>query len=241
MGRDFTPRYYEIEQELRDLISRSRPGDPLPSENELAETFSVSRMTARHAMQRLVQDELIYRLPGHGSFVANSAMHREASRLRSFSTQMRLAGHEPSSVVLLAEERPATDEERASLRLTRNSTVVAINRVRLSNGIPVVRERAALTPRCRVLLDQDLSTASVHALLHDQGFRLEHGRATLSAEVATSEDAEQLEVAVGSPILVERRLILDANDRPVEYTTSRYVGRRYKLDVTFDVEDPSTG
>jgi GntR family transcriptional regulator len=61
-----------------------------------------------------------------------------------------------------------------------------------------------------------------------------HGR--LAAEAATADDARQLGVKRGSPLLVERRLILDADGEPLELTESRYVGARYPLDVDFAVE-----
>lgn len=237
MGRDFTPRYYEIEQFLRDLIGRSEPGDGLPSENELCERFSVSRMTARHAMQRLVQEGMIYRISGHGSFVANPAVHRQANKLLSFSAEMRLRGREPSSRVLIFQQRPPSGEERASLELTGDRDVVEIHRVRLADGVPIAHERAVVSPRCQGLREEQLASASLHEVLRGLGFPPARGRATLAAEAATAEDADLLDVELGSSMLVERRLIRDARDEPLEYTCSRYAGPRYMLDVEFDVVD----
>jgi GntR family transcriptional regulator len=237
VSRNFTPRYYQIEQALREVIAHSEIGDALPSESELCEQFGVSRMTARHAMQRLVQDGLVYRVSGHGSFVANAVVHRQASRLLSFSTEMRMQGREPSSDLLVAEERVPTGEERASLKLAGRIRIVAIHRVRLADGVPMAHEQAVMPPRCQAVLEEDLANSSLHALMRELGFRPTHGYATLAAEPATEEDAKLLRVRRGSSILVERRLILDADDKPLEYTTSRYAGERYMLDVAFDVDD----
>ena len=64
------------------------------------------------------------------------------------------------------------------------------------------------------------------------------GRAAISAEAATADDAKLLGVKRGAPLLVERRLIRDQDGGPLELTESRYVGTRYGLDVDFEVELP---
>lgn len=241
MTRDFTPRYFAIEQWLRDLIARSDPGDGLPSESDLCEQFEVSRMTARHAMQRLVQEGLIYRVPGRGSFVANPAVHRQATKLVSFTEEMLRRGRIPSSTILVFGARPPTPEERASLKLTDGSDIVEVHRTRLADGVALAHEKAILAPSCAVLLQEDIEGTSLHILLRKIGFRPTRGRATLGAEPATAEDAELLGVQPESPMLVERRLIFDQRDEPLEYTASRYAADRYRLEVAFDVEEPGRG
>lgn len=241
MSRDFTPRYFAIEQSLRDLIARSEPGDGLPSESDLCEQFDVSRMTARHAMQRLVQEGLIYRVPGRGSFVANPAVHRQATKLISFTEEMQRRGRVPSSTIVAFAARPPVAEERASLKLTDGTDIVEVHRTRLADGVALAHERAILSPACRGVLEADIATTSLHQLLRELGFRPTRGRATLGAEPATEEDADLLGVQPGSPVLVERRLIFDQRDEPLEYTASRYAADRYRLEVAFDVEDPSRG
>ena len=86
-----------------------------------------------------------------------------------------------------------------------------------------------------LLLDADLS-GSVHEALVALGRRPIRGSATLSAQSATEEDARELDVPAGSALLVEQRLILDQQQRPVELSESRYAGSRYRLDVAFGVE-----
>lgn len=240
-AKDFTPRYFAIEQWLRDLISRSDPGDGLPSESDLCEQFDVSRMTARHAMQRLVQEGLIHRIPGRGSFVADPAVHRQATKLVSFTEEMKRRGRVPSSVIMTFGARPPRVEERASLKLTGGAEIIEVHRTRLADGIAVAHERAILTWACRGILDSDISAASLHELLRQMGIRPTRGRATIAAEPATAEDAELLGVERDSPMLVERKLIFDQRDQPFEYTASRYAADRYRLEVAFDVEDPTGG
>jgi DNA-binding GntR family transcriptional regulator len=236
--RDFTPRYYRIEQALRVQIAASQPHDPLPSEPDLARAHGVSRMTARAAMMKLVDDGLAYRVPGRGTFVAVPAAPRRADNLVRFSAEVRRQGKKPSSRVVSAQIRPATTEEAARLRLSAGSDVVCIERVRLADGEPVVVERAVLPGSLRALLDGDLASGSLHEAVTALGRIPTRGAATLSARQADSDDALLLGVAKGSALLVEQRLILDERDDPLELTESRYAGERYCLQVSFGVDSP---
>ncbi|MBD0349147.1 MAG: GntR family transcriptional regulator [Thermoleophilia bacterium] len=232
------PRYHAIEQALRARIAELEPHARLPSDAQLCHEFGVSRMTARVAVQRLVQEGLVYRVPGRGTFVAPSGANRTASRILSFSDEMRRKGRTPSSRVLQKRRRPANDAERNRLAV---DEVVVLRRVRVADGEPVAVETAVF-PAARVahLLDGDLEGTSLFATLAHAGLVPTAGRASLAAEAANAADARVLGVKRGSPLLVERRLINDQDGAPLEWTESRYVGSRYGLDVDFEVELPAS-
>ncbi len=234
---DFTPRYYEIEQSLRARVDGLEPDSALPSEAQLCEEFGVSRMTARAAVQRLVQDGLVYRVPGRGTFVAAARANRTAGHVLSFSDEMRRKGRVPSSRVIERRRRQATEVEERRLGVRE---VVVLRRVRLADGKPLVLERAVF-PADRVsgALEGDLEHESLFETLAMAGLVPTRGTAALAAEPATTEDARLLRVRRGAPLLVERRLIEDQDGEPLELTESRYVGSRYGIDVDFDVELPS--
>jgi len=233
---DFVPRYYAIEQALRARVAALDPHAPLPSDAQLCEEFGVSRMTARGAMQRLVHDGLVYRVPGRGTFVAVPRANRTADHILSFSDEMRRRGRVPSSRIVASGRRAATADEA---RRVAAEEVFVLRRVREGDGEPVALETAVF-PADRVagLLDGDLEGMSIFAALVAGGLVPTAGRAALAAEAATAEDAKLLAVKRGEPLLVERRLIHDQDGMPLELTESRYVGTRYGLDVEFDVELP---
>jgi GntR family transcriptional regulator len=237
----FTPRYYEIEQVLRERIQGLRPGDPLPSDAMLCREFSVSRMTARNAVQRLAQEGLVQRVPGRGTFVAEPPAHRLADNLLSFSEEMRRRGRRATADLIDLRVRAAAPGEAARLKLEDDAEVVVLQRLRRGNGDPVAVEVAVLPARlAEAIQAADWTVASLHAVLVAVGVHPRRGHATITAQGATAADARHLEVRRNAPLLVEERLILDAGGRPVELTESRYAGERYGLDVLFDVE-PAAG
>jgi GntR family transcriptional regulator len=233
---EFRPRYVEIEQSLRGRVAALQPHSPLPSEADLCGEFGVSRMTARAAVQRLVQDGLVYRVPGRGTFVAAQRANRTATHILSFSDEMRRKGRVPSSRVIQQRTRRASDEEQRRLGV---EDVLVLRRVRLADGKPVAVERAVFpAERVAQVVGADLEHASLFETLVAGGLVPTSGAAALAAESATAEDSRLLGVRRGTPLLVERRLIHDQDGKPLEWTESRYVGTRYGIDVDFDVELP---
>jgi GntR family transcriptional regulator len=231
------PRHREIEQALRARIADLKPGDPLPSDAALCREFGVSRMTARNAVGRLAEEGLITREPGRGSFVAVPQSHRRANSLMSFSEEMRRQGRAPRSRLVRREQRPARPHEVRDLRLRDGERVVALVRIRLADDLPIALESVALQGRCAAAVMQaDLETGSLHEALRGSGFVPARGRATITAGTASADDAHLLDVAPGTPLLVERRVIVDQRGRPLESTESRYPADRYALDVDFEVE-----
>lgn len=232
-----TPRYLAIEQALRARIERLPADAPLPSDAQLCEEFGVSRMTARNAVQRLVQEGLVYRVSGRGTFVAPRAAHRHASRIWSFSDEMRRVGRTPSSRVVSRTTGAPSAGEAARLRVPAGRSVVTITRVRMGDGVPIALERATFRDEvAEAIADADLEHGSLHAALVGAGHLPTAGTATIGAETVDRPDAKLLGISAGAALLVERRLIVDQFGAPLELTETRYVAERYALDVDFVVE-----
>ena len=230
------PMYMVIEEQLRRMITERSPGDPLPSDAELCDQFGVSRMTARHAKQRLAAEGLIYREPGVGTFVARPPIHRPVSQLMSFSQEMQSRGLEPESRVLIAETRQPTEEEAEGLGIDPEETVVHIRRLRLGDETPIAVQDALLPNSCAAVLDADLEKESLHAVLESIGRRPVRARGRLSAEVADAETAELLALEEGSPLLQEHLTVFDEHGIAVELARTMYAGGRY----VFDFESGNT-
>jgi GntR family transcriptional regulator len=231
------PHYRQIERALRERIASLQPGMRVPSDAELSTEFGVSRMTARHAMQRLAADGLIRREPGRGSFVTQPPTHRRTNRLMTFTQEMTRAGRVPSSRVLERGIRPASGEEAAWLGLEAGTDVVHVRRLRIADQSPIAVETTVLVPAtAEAVLAADLATGSLHEALSQAGYALRRGVGTISAAAANAEEARLLGIGRGEPLLVEQRVIVDGHGRPVEATVSRYAAERYGLVVQFDVE-----
>ncbi len=93
------PLYQQLQRALRGAIENRviGPDDALPPERDLAEMLNVSRITVRKAIDELVEDGLLIRKQGSGTFVSNR-VEKNFAKLTSFSEDMRARGREPRSV-----------------------------------------------------------------------------------------------------------------------------------------------
>lgn len=236
---DVRPQYRVIEHELRSRIAGLEPGARLPSEAELCREFEVSRMTVRHAMQRLTEDGIVARQPGRGSFVALPPAHRRADRLMTFSHEMRRRGRQPHSRLLERVVRPASAAEARDLGQAPGTPLVVLRRIRYADEDPIALETTVLDQRCApAVMAADLERGSLHEAMARAGHALLRGRGTILAATATVEEARLLELPPAAPLLVERRVIENRHGEPLEATESRYAAERYALDVRFDVDPP---
>lgn len=226
-------RYLEIADWLRELVFNSAPGSRLPSDAEVAARFSVSRMTARSAIQHVVNEGLIVRRQGAGTFTREAPLHRHEGLLMSFTADMERRGLEASSRLITAELRRGARAETSALGLPIDHKVVAIKRVRLADDTPLALETAVIPPDCVSVLGTDLEEGSLHDALTRLGRAPAVAHSWISSRLATSSEAALLNMATSEPLLVERRIVEDERGDPVEFTETAYVASKYVIDAVF--------
>ena len=107
-------KHVQVREHVRGLIEAQPPGSAAPSERELVARFGVARMTVRQALDALVAEGLLERIPGRGTFVAQPP--RTSGRLTSFTEEIRRRGMLPESQTLLARVRAGRPRRRAGAR-----------------------------------------------------------------------------------------------------------------------------
>jgi GntR family transcriptional regulator len=222
-------RYLDIATHLRALVSRSEPGDLLPSDAELCEQFSVSRMTARQAVQLLVNEHLVERRRGKGTFVAARKVPRSLGSPLSFTESMRRRGLTTSSKPIESRVSKADDREARALGINVEDPVYVIERVRLADDTPMAIERVVLPTSIAASIDTTLESGSLHDAFEAAGLVPSEAYADVSARLATEREQEQLDMASIAVVLAEERTIFDQDGRPLEHTVTLYAADRYSF------------
>ena len=193
------------------------PGDRLPTEQDLAAWFGVSRMTLRHALAELARRGLVTRTVGRrgGTFVAAPKLEQDLTTLAGFSEQLRRHGMVAGARVLSARERPAGPVAGSALRTGEDDPVYEVRRIRLADGRPIALERS-MFPAARFpgMLDFRLDGSLYELLEVRYGVRPHRARESLEPVTAGVREAEALEVAEGAPLmLVERTAYARSGER----------------------------
>lgn len=237
----FTPMYFQIQTQLLKMIQsgKLRPGDALPSEEELSRICGVSRMTSRQALQALKNQGLVSRHKGQGSFVNQPRVEKDITHLSGFTAEMRALGLKASSRVLKAGVQPAAAEEAGQLGIALNAPIYRLLRLRLADGLPVAIEEIRLPlERFPGVEKLDFARLSLYQTLREKyEIRVSRADEILEARSATRREAELLDVQARASLLVISRTLWSTDGLPVETAHSVYRGDRYRAVLSIPATD----
>ena len=230
------PLYIQIQDRLYEQIrsGQLQSGSRIPSEPELAEQYQVSRMTARKAIDGLVNNGFLFRRQGKGTYVADGALSYNLSTMLSFSGTLRNRGFEVTTKVLYQDVVPASSIIAEALHLKPNSQVILIRRLRYLNGQPAAIHTAFLDHRLfSPILQVDLSRQSLlDAIEQISGIRVGYSKDSVQATLVSSEDMGVLNIPEGSPVLEVDGVTFTQNGQPTRVVKAIYRSDLFRLVVT---------
>src|SRR5687767_1562561 len=220
------PLYQQLQRALRGAIENRiiGPDDALPPERDLAEMLKVSRITVRNAIDELVEDGLLIRKQGSGTFVSNR-VEKNFAKLTSFSEDMRARGREPRSVWMNRAVGTVTPEESLTLRSSPGTPVFRFHRIRFADDAPMALEYATVLATC--LPSLEAVENSLCEALEKAGNRPVRALQRLRAVLLTAEQAKLLKAQEREAGLLVARVGYLKDGRAVEFSQSFYRGEIY--------------
>lgn len=227
-----TPLWEQLDKILRDQIESGKwvPGEAITSENLLCKEYDLSRMTVRSVITRLVQEGLLYRVPGKGTFVAEPKIPTTSLAYMGIREQLEQKGYEITTQVLRNELITVTERVAKKLKIQVNDSVHLIERVRYIKDKPLSIHRSYIKYRfenpidsARLEIDQ-LCTI----LKEDYNINPTKVEETLEMAYSSSKLAKKLLVTDAYPLLYLQHVNY-MNTEIVEYSEVFFKGDQVRL------------
>lgn len=215
-----SPLYLQLREVVRSKIEEGEylPGIAIPSENQLAESYGVNRLTVRSAIDALVSEGMLKRVQGKGVFVVGEKLERELNTLGGFTKTMKGKSKEPHTKILIKQLREAGTVLANQMNLSPTDEVYYIKRLCYSDNEPFSLEEIfipkAVVPKLEGI---DLGVFTIYEVYEFYGIVLKEGHQTLDITTLSQKDARALGMEAGQPVFYFQCVSTDELGRVIEY------------------------
>jgi GntR family transcriptional regulator len=229
------PLYQQLKRQILQQITSGayKPDEPIDSERQLSQQFQISRHTVRQAINELVLQGILYRQPGKGTFVRPQRTTIPRIEITSISSQVY--DWTRQSTVWLESPRlmEAPDFVTESLDLDRGASVLFLSHVQHYKGDPVNYWKSWIPEDVgKGLLTRPFEESSIlDLLLNCCGVLGRASQDRLVPAIATTEEAEVLDIDVGDPVQIVTGRFLSGEYKPIEAHRSVIRSERFHMDI----------
>ena len=228
------PLYVKIEDDLQFKINSGEwsVGDRIPPEKELEESYDVSRITVRRALDDLVQKGYLNRERGKGTFVLdppNDVNDKPSyTVVKSFTNEMLELGKKPITTWAEVKKIQATSVIARHLEVSEKTLLLKISRVRGADNKVITYSVTYIPYTNKYSLNSQDYYGSLYDYLGRFGIHVNRQTEYVEAVPPTHELMQYLDMNKPEPLLKRVREIADSNSNYSEYSINYYIGSRYR-------------
>ncbi|MGC4378485.1 GntR family transcriptional regulator [Fictibacillus sp. Mic-4] len=229
------PLYSQLKQIILEDIDRGvySPGEKMPTESELCDKYGVSRITVRKAVLDLVDDGILIRQQGKGTFVQRQKIKRELISITGYSEFMVESGKKPDTKIISLNILHASEEIADSLAIEPGDEILEMKRILFYDEMPFVFEVSTypltLVPNLDQYIHESISTYEI--LKNRYHLYPAHKTELINVISAHAEEAKYLNCEVGTPLCKIDKIAYDADRQPIHTSALYYPADR----VTFTI------
>ncbi len=235
------PLYLQLADELRHKILSGewQPEQRIPSENELNQIYSISRMTIRQVLGKLVDEGLVFRVHGKGTFVAQRKIPTRSPSYHGVREQLEAQGYSTRTQTLASGIIEADDRLARQLNVPVGTPLSMVERLRFAEETPISLHKSYVpVPLAPGLLEHDLAQRQLcQVLAQDYGLNMVYVHESLESLTPTTHELTSLDVRRGTPLLLLEQRISDQSRRLFEYTRIKFRGDRVRLEFDYDLSE----
>ncbi|MDD3173459.1 MAG: GntR family transcriptional regulator [Herbinix sp.] len=226
------PLYQQLGELIKDQIAtgKLKESDRLMPEIDLSKAYDVSRITVRKAIDLLVEEDILIKCQGVGTFIAGMKLKRVINTFNGFTDLCEKDGIKASTELLKADLIDATANDIQKLELNDVEKVIRIIRLRKCDGIPVMIEENIFSTKYAYLLAEDLAS-SIYEVLRKHNSVPTQAVKTIDICYANEDEAKYLDVAFNSALLLQKDIIYDKDKVPLHLCKTKTNPARYKMTV----------
>lgn len=230
------PLYYQIKEIIQEMIENDeiKPGNAIPPERELCDIQGVSRMTVNKAIMELVNEGVLYREQGKGTFVSSPKEYQKLSQLKGFSEVMKSKGYSTTAKILSFNTKIATKQIKDILQLPDGKDeVINIKRLRFVEREPIAIETVWIPkhmfPSLSIEMIEGKSLYDIFKKIYD--YDLEAAKETIEPKILDTYEFENLDQPKSTLALLFKKVLYIKDKTPIEYTEAVYRSDKYKYEI----------
>lgn len=233
------PYYLEIREFFYNKIisGEYKAGDKLPSEDDIAKTFGVSRATVNKGLSELINKDYLRREHGRGTYVSKLRREGKKADVMGFYDSIASKGFAVKSTVLINEIIVPSKEVSDCMDISITQNVLFLKRLRFVNGDPIVLQETYVNlPFIKELKNSDFENDSLYQLLKTK-FDCSVVRAidTVEPILVSEEEQQLLKIKPNTPALKVIRKGFDNDANLIELVFSRYHPNQYQLEIEYSL------
>lgn len=237
-----TPLYKQVADLIRTKIAGEQlvAGDRLPTEQRLSKDLGLGISTVRNAYALLVDEGIVTRRAGRGSFVSKPKLSRQLQSLYNFTEEVKAAGQVPTSQVLEFTMTKPDAAVAQQLGISQNDDVYVVKRLRCANGNPVLLETSSIpTKLCPGLTKEDVQGSLYESMTRLMGSAPIKAREVHEASTLSHEEARLLGRKPGAGTFRITRLTFNSRGETCEHCLVVAPGDQTRYTIELGVDGSS--
>lgn len=230
------PLYIQVMDAIKKNINDGSYaiGAQLPAEPELCEMFGVSRITTRRAIMEMVEEGILQKLHGKGTFVTNNKLKRELIAVNGFTDFLLESGKNPQTRILSKKVIKASKRQSEALAVDRDAPLYEFIRLHLVGDEPIHLENSYYSLEKFPDLDQHVqeSTSTYRILKEVYGIQAVRNIKSLNVSSPTTEEASLLNCTQDTPLFDLEKIAYDQDGIPIHYTVSLLPTNKVSFSIT---------
>ncbi|WP_226581797.1 GntR family transcriptional regulator [Halobacillus litoralis] len=226
------PLYRRIAHKIKEEIEEGhwKAGEAIPTEHHLSERYSASRVTIRQAVKMLVDEGLLEKVQGSGTYVKEQKIEHNIFELISFTEEMRSLDKEPVNKVLDFQLLEPSAHVKRVLKLEDGEKVFYVRRQRLVDGIPYVLEDTFLPVSLFPNLSYGIMTGSKYDYIEKEiGMKIKDSFQEVIPVLPPPDISEALAVEETMPVLKIQSYSVFTDGTVFEYSEVHFKSDEYKF------------